>query len=100
MTNRADGGAVAPRRRSGRGSPPSPCVANTINIQVDNATVNSAAYSAGVADGANGFRLGAQDNGVDFWNGRIDAVGFWKRVLSGAEVTSLYNSGNGREHPF
>lgn len=74
--------------------------ANTLNIQVNNGTTNGTFYSAGVADGANGFRLGAQDNNVDYWNGRIDAVGFWKRLLSGAEVTSLYNSGNGREYPF
>jgi hypothetical protein len=74
--------------------------ANTINIQVNAGAVNSAGYSAGVADGAQGFRLGAQDNSVDFWNGRIDAAGVWKRVLSSAEVTSLYNSGSGREYPF
>jgi hypothetical protein len=30
----------------------------------------------------------------------LDEVGFWTRALSAAEVTSLYNSGNGLQYPF
>jgi len=33
-------------------------------------------------------------------NGRLDAVIVWKRVLTVAERTALYNSGVGREPPF
>ena len=32
--------------------------------------------------------------------GQIDEVGMWSRVLSGAEITSLYNSGAGFAYPF
>jgi hypothetical protein len=38
-----------------------------------------------------------QINGID---GQIDAVGFWNRALSDAEITELYNAGAGKEHPF
>ena len=34
--------------------------------------------------------------GYDF-KGRMDAVGFWNRALSAAEVAYLWNNGNGRE---
>ncbi len=73
-------------------------VSNTINIQVNNGTVNSSAHSTGVFDGTASFSIGAANNGASaLMNGRIDAVGVWKRVLSAGERTSLYNSGNGVE---
>lgn len=33
-----------------------------------------------------------------YFNGRVDEVGFWKRCLSPAERTQLYNSGNGLDY--
>jgi hypothetical protein len=35
-----------------------------------------------------------------FFNGRIDEVGIWSRVLTAAEITQLYNSGSGLTYPF
>lgn len=32
------------------------------------------------------------------WNGRIDELGIWKRLLSGAEITQLYNGGSGMSY--
>jgi hypothetical protein len=32
--------------------------------------------------------------------GRLDLLGVWSRALSGAEITELYNSGNGLTYPF
>lgn len=32
---------------------------------------------------------------VDYMDGEIDEVGIWDRVLTGAEITELYNSGSG-----
>jgi len=75
--------------------------ANTINIQVNNGTVNSQATGATVPPtSTNPFYLGQYGSGATFWDGRIDAVGFWKRVLTAAERTSLYNSGNGQQYPL
>jgi hypothetical protein len=35
-----------------------------------------------------------------WFNGSIDEVGVWNRVLTPAEVAELYNSGAGKSHPF
>lgn len=34
------------------------------------------------------------------FNGDIDEVGYWNRVLTPTELTELYNSGNGITYPF
>jgi len=34
------------------------------------------------------------------WDGVIDELGIWDRVLSASEVTELYNSGSGFQYPF
>lgn len=69
--------------------------ANTVNIQINNGTVDSAAHSAGVFDGTGVFAIGATDAFGQYFDGLIDQVGFWKRVLTSQERTDLYNSGNG-----
>ena len=71
--------------------------ANTINIQVNNGTVFSAAYTFGSYDSALPFRIGW--NGVDpYFDGLIDESAFWKRTLTTDERTFLYNGGNGRAY--
>lgn len=75
-------------------------VNNTINIQVNNGAVDSKAYTTGTLDSNGDFAIGAMANPIQFFNGRIDAVGFWKKVLSSSEKTELYNGGNGLEYPF
>jgi len=35
-----------------------------------------------------------------FWNGAIDEVGVWSRVLTPTEITQLYNYGAGLTYPF
>lgn len=67
---------------------------NTLNIQINNGTVNSLSWTTGVKDSTRPFRLGAEQGG-NYWDGLIDEVGFWKRVLTSFERTQLYNSGNG-----
>lgn len=77
-------------------------IANTLNICVNNGTVDSVSYSLGVFDSTAGFKLGAYRSGGanGNWSGEIDEFGFWKRVLTAGERTSLYNSGNGITYPF
>jgi len=74
--------------------------ANTINIQINNGTANSTAHSTGVFDGTDDFKIGAlhTTSPIYFWNGRIDQLGIWKRVLTATEKAWLYNSGNGRSY--
>ncbi|KKL13050.1 hypothetical protein LCGC14_2529650, partial [marine sediment metagenome] len=77
-------------------------VADTINIQVNNGTVDSVGHSAGVFDGIAPFILGSRKSGgaVEFWNGRIDEIGVWRKVLSAQERTDLYNGGAGNTFTF
>jgi len=71
-------------------------VNNEIGIAVDDATPVTAAHSAGVnTGGSSRFEIGGYTNtGAAQWDGLIDEVGFWNKVVSAAEITELYNSGN------
>ena len=72
--------------------------ANTINIQVNNGTVDSAATATTALQGSlTDFRVGAINvSGItDYWDGRIDDLSLWRRILTSAERTTLYNGGTG-----
>ncbi len=69
-------------------------VNNVIGISVNGGTAVTAARTTGVHDGAGAFYLGGDALG-NFWDGQIDEVGFWKRVLTSQERTDLYNGGAG-----
>jgi hypothetical protein len=45
------------------------------------------------------FFIGAPWGGGGFFDGSVDAVGIWNRVLSNAEIALLYNNGIGIELP-
>lgn len=76
--------------------------ANTINIAVNDGAVDSAAWATGSQNTVHGFALGRLgDYDVQFHHdGSLDEVGFWKKVLSAAERTQLYNGGDGLTYPF
>ena len=74
--------------------------ANTINIQVNNGTVDSGGHTTGVFNSAEDFRIGTAEVGGPFWDGLIDEVAIWKRVLTSDERTQLYNGGSGMTYPF
>ncbi len=70
---------------------------NTLNIQVNNNTATSLSYTSDVKDSAAKLWIGTQGAvPLTFWNGRIDEVAIWKKVLTSAERTFLYNGGNGQ----
>jgi len=71
--------------------------ANTINISVNNSTADSAAHSGGVYDGAQSFDIGRYSLG-SYFHGKIDSASFWKRTLTSAEKTWLYNVNRGRKY--
>lgn len=71
--------------------------ANTINIQVNNGSVDSAAYAGGVTNTAGTFVLGAYSDTPNFvHDGLLDEWGLWKKVLSTQEKDDLYNGGTGQ----
>lgn len=75
-------------------------VNNEIGIIVNDGTPDTAAFTTGVNQqttdafviGMNGWSGVAGDNPFD---GEIDEVGVWGKVLSSADITALYNSGSG-----
>lgn len=74
--------------------------ANTLNIQINNGTVDSTSTSAGVRVSTAPFRLGNRGNAASPMDGVMDMVGIWKRVLTSDERTQLYNGGSGLDYPF
>lgn len=81
-------------------------VANTIGIQVNNGTIDTTAHTLGIYSGDAtpvDFRVGAAyDSGgsnTEFWDGLIDEVFLYRRLLTSGERTALYNSGSGVTYP-
>src|SRR3990172_7892369 len=74
-------------------------ISNTINIQVNNGTPDSLSWSTGSFDIDENLRVGVTFTNR-YFNGRIDSIGFWKRVLTSDERGYLYNSGAGCDYPF
>lgn len=74
--------------------------ANTMNYELDNnGTIRSVSNSGGTTATTDTFRIGAGIvTASRTFNGRIQRVGMWKRVLSSTERTALYNSGNGLDY--
>lgn len=75
-------------------------VADNISIQVNNGSISSFLHSAGVFDGAAPFVIGALGASSQYFDGRIDEVGVWKRLLTSTERGQLWNSSVGRTYPF
>lgn len=76
--------------------------ANTISISVNDGTMDSTALTVTTHNGGAIFYIGAVGNAspIDPWDGVIDEVGVWSRVLTASEITELYNSGAGLTYPF
>jgi hypothetical protein len=71
----------------------------TVNIQVNNGTIYTVAETTAPTLTNAGFKIGAfAEPASTFWDGAIDEVGFWKRVLTGPERADLYNAGNGNTY--
>lgn len=73
---------------------------DTINISGNNGSADqtTGVNPPGATTGT--FRLGLLQAGTQAWDGKIDAVGFWKRILTSDERTTLYRGGVGLEYPF
>ena len=69
--------------------------ANTIAIVIDDGTVDSTSHSGGSFDSSLDFEVGRWAAQPDEWDGLLGPLMFWKRCLTSAEITQLYNSGAG-----
>lgn len=75
-------------------------VNNLIGISGNNGGFNTAAHTTGVFNSTSPFQFGAKASSPSYHNGRLDAWGFWKRVLTSNQITILYNAGAGLGYPF
>ena len=78
-------------------------VAQVIGIQINNGAQNTAACTLAINGGLDPWRIGAYGASASVnasMNGAIDEVGYWKRVLTAGERTTLYNGGAGLTYPF
>lgn len=73
---------------------------DTINIQLNNGTPGSAATAGIIPGGTGEFRIGELQQVSRPLTGRVDSASLWKRMLTDAERTSLYNGGAGLDYPF
>lgn len=77
-----------------------------ISVSVNAGTPQTAAYTGSIFSGSSVFRVGDLGNtaiwtpGLLPYDGLVDEVSLWSRELSDAEITTLYNSGNGLAYPW
>jgi hypothetical protein len=64
-----------------------------MSVNANAADEDDAEAVGGSRNGAGPFVIGASPLQTVYWDGRIGPSGFWKRALTGAEITELYNSG-------
>ena len=67
---------------------------SVIRMYVDGAFVNSATSPAGSADNTDDLGIGARSDGLLSWSGLIDELAIYHRVLSQAEIQSIYDAGS------
>jgi hypothetical protein len=75
-------------------------VNNLIGISLNAGTAVTTSHSGGVNNTALNFAVGFRQDGARFWDGLIDELGLWGRVLTSDEITELYNSGSGRDYAY
>lgn len=72
----------------------------TNGVQIDNGSFLTIPVTTPVSVGSQPFEIGSIFGGAgNFLDGRVDEVGFWKRLLTVAERTQLWNGGNGVTYP-
>lgn len=69
---------------------------DTIYGSVNDTSTGSTAHTTGVLNSTADFTVGANSGGTRYFYGAIDEVSFWKRILTSAEITELYNAGAGK----
>lgn len=76
---------------------PTGTTASTLYI---NGSSQGTAGSQSFSNYAKSLYFGNRDASGSWLNGKLDEIGLWSREITGAEVTSLYNSGSGTTYPF
>lgn len=61
-------------------------------------SIATTAFVGSIFNGNSEFRIGSEQESGTFLNGQVDAVRFYKRVLTATERSTIYNNGIGREY--
>lgn len=69
-----------------------------MGFSVNAGTVDTTSFSGGVNDTGTAFHVGANNTPANYYDGMMDQFGIWDRVLTSAEISFLYNNGNGRSY--
>ncbi len=75
-------------------------VNDQLGVSVNAGTPDLVSHSAGVFNGTAPFNIGAVNSTAPSsgWDGLVDELGVWGKVLTPTELTWLYNSGAGRSY--
>ena len=73
--------------------------AGNVEFFKDGASYSTGSGNAPYSKPAATTQIGSRADAYSYWHGSIKRVGIWGRILSGAEVSFLYNSGAGRAYP-
>ena len=72
----------------------------TATYYVNGSSVNSGSGQVPFSTPTASLRIGHRQDHYNVFDGIIDELGIWSRVLSGTEITDLYNAGAGFTYPF
>lgn len=63
---------------------------------------NGSGVSGNIANGTAPVEIGGRYSLANdlYFSGKLDEIGLWNRVITSAEISSLYNSGSGLTYPF
>ena len=73
---------------------------NLTTVYVNGSSIGTVNFGTRNAQTGNFFCILNFNGGTLPFKGLVDEVGVWTRVLSGTEITSLYNGGAGLQYPF
>jgi len=73
-----------------------------LTLYVDNTVegVPTSISTLGSLNNTLGFAIGADPLPQLYFDGSVDEVGLWNRVLTSGELTELWNAGAGKTYPF
>lgn len=76
--------------------------AQLLKVSIDAVTVDTTPFTAAPDVSSAEFRIGAREYAgfPGYFDGTIKKVGLWRRSLSDAEITDLYNGGAGRDYAY
>lgn len=75
---------------------------NLVGVSVNGGAPTTAATTGTAASTASLFYVSGREGGSTFqyFDGKVDEYGVWRRVLSAAEIAYLYNNGRGKTYPL